>query len=69
MGAAVLKSPQGSCILMTVIHSNSVDRWMSSGDLTTITNDPGPGIEPHSARLNGGNFFAQKRWGKKKVGN
>ena len=29
-----------------------MDRWLSFGGITIITNEPGPGIEPHFARLN-----------------
>ena len=65
MGAAVLKSPKGSCIRLTVQYMitkliakfpdkqhSSVDRWLSFGGITIITNEPGPGIELHFARLN-----------------
>ena len=71
MGAAVLKSPKGSCILLAVqctlslIHDNkklttefpdkqqlSVDRRLSFGGITIITNEPRPAIEPHFAREN-----------------
>ena len=31
----------------------SVDRWLSFGGITIITNEPRSGIEPHFARLNG----------------
>ena len=30
-----------------------MDRWLSFGGIVIITNEPGPGIEPHFKRLNG----------------
>ena len=45
----------------------SMDRWLSFGGITTITNEPGPGIEPHFAKIMG-NYCAQKRRREKEGG-
>ena len=37
-----------------------MDRWLSFGDITTIANEPGPGIEPHFARLKWGILCTEK---------
>ena len=47
----------------------SVDRWLSFGDIITITNEPGPGIESHFARLKGELLYTEKERGGRKVEN
>ena len=46
-----------------------MDRWFSFDGITTITNEPGPGIEPHSCKVKWGINVHRKGRERRKVDN